>query len=272
MEVFLIGMKMKLHNKRGARLGQHFLTSRSAAARVAGVAGITPGITVLEIGPGKGILTRELLACGGHVVAVEKDPALIPILEATFSKEVRSGRLRIVQADVRDITPERLGLSHYVLAANIPYYITGEIIRQFLTARIQPQVMSLLVQKEVAERIVHTKKESILSLSVKVYGTPRYIQTVKAGSFSPPPSVDSAILAISNVSRKFFTNISEEHFFKVVRTGFSSKRKLLLSNLARIFGRDTVETAFVQCGIHISTRAEDVGLEKWACLTANSPS
>lgn len=254
---------------RGARLGQHFLNSRSVAGRVAEAAGFVAGDTVLEIGPGKGALTRELLSRGARVIAVEKDEVLANALKDIFPEETASGQLCIVEGDIRNITPKQLCLSRYFLAANIPYYITGEIIRQFLTTDIQPQSMSLLVQKEVAERIARDTKESILSLSVKVYGTPRYVQTVKAGNFSPPPSVDSAILAITNISRNTFisADIREDDFFSVVRAGFSAKRKLLLGNLARVFGRERAEAAFLSCNIPQNVRGEDVSLEKWVCLT-----
>lgn len=253
--------------KRGARLGQHFLVSRAISARMAEIARSHRENTILEIGPGKGALTRELLACGARVIAIEKDEELVKALHTLFQKEIHDEKLRIVHADVRDITPEELGLTTYTLAANIPYYITGEIIRQFLTAHIQPNAMILLVQKEVAERIARSAKESILSLSVKAYGTPRYVKTVPAGNFSPPPSVDSAILAIENISRTFFHEVGEQEFFTIVRAGFSARRKMLAGNLASVFGRERVEKALETCGIAPRARAEDVPLEKWGSLT-----
>ncbi len=252
---------------RAARLGQHFLRSRAVAGRVAEAAAFAPGDTVLEIGPGKGALTRELLARGARVVAVEKDEALCAALHQMFPTEVASGQLRVVEGDVRDNTPETLGLTTYFLVANIPYYITGEIIRMFLTARTQPQGMSLLVQKEVAERIAREKKGSILALSVRAYGTPHYVQKVPAGNFSPPPSVDSAILVISDISRAFFQGITEETFFSVVRAGFSAKRKILAGNLSNVFGQEAVGRAYTTCDIPAKARAEDVPLETWKCLT-----
>ena len=199
--------------QRGARLGQHFLKHGWAARALAHAAGIRSGETFLEIGPGKGILTKELLTLA-PVVAVEKDGALVEQLKLTFAEDIATGRLRLVEGDVRDFSPTGYGLqaTGYVVAANIPYYITGEIIRQFLTADTQPRAMALLVQKEVAQRIV-SMKESILSLSVKAYGTPRLVEKVSRTHFSPPPSVDSAILAVNNISRTFFDCISEESFF-----------------------------------------------------------
>lgn len=254
--------------KKGARLGQHFLTSRSATEILAKAAGIQPGDTVLEIGPGKGFLTRTLLAQGATVIAVEKDPALVTILSETFPEDIATGRLSVFHADIRNVSPESLGLSpgSYVLAANIPYYITGEIIRTFLTTSAHPRAMALLIQKEVAERIARSKKESLLSLSVKVYGVPTYVHTVRAGSFNPPPKVDSAILAISNISKRAFVSCSEEAFFATLHAGFASKRKMLAGNLSKMFPKDTVFEAFSHCHVDEKTRAEDVTLETWQCL------
>ena len=131
----------------GERLGQHFLRGTWAAHTLAKEARVTPGDTVLEIGPGKGVLTRELLKTGARVVAIEKDETLVVCLEDAFKKEIAEGALKVIQEDVRNVTPLTLGLSpyQYVVAANIPYYITGEILRQFLTTSAQPRTMALLL-------------------------------------------------------------------------------------------------------------------------------
>jgi 16S rRNA (adenine1518-N6/adenine1519-N6)-dimethyltransferase len=250
----------------GQRLGQHFLTRPEIAGWVADAVPLGKESVVLEVGPGKGILTAELLHRAGTVVAVEKDEMLVPVLRERFADEIASGRLILVEQDVRDFDPSAHPmLTHgYSLVANIPYYITGAIIRQFLTTTHQPVAMALLVQKEVAERVVAGDgKDSLLSLSVKAYGTPRYVKTVRAGSFSPPPKVDSAILAIDEISRNHF--VSEEHeekFFEVLHAGFKSKRKMLAGNL----GRDFATAHFDQCGIPKNARAEDVPTERWLCL------
>ena len=251
----------------GARLGQHFLKTPWAARALARAAGITSGETILEIGPGKGALTRELLSLSKKVVAIEKDEALVKKLRETFAQEISTGALTVISGDIRDITPKKLGLESgkYILAANIPYYITGEIIRQFLTAEEQPRAMALLAQKEVARRIV-SKKESLLSLSVKVYGVPKIVIKVPRGNFSPAPNVDSAILLIDNISRDFFKSVNEELFFKVIHAGFKSKRKFLLNNLGVVFGKESATRAFISCEINLKARAEDVPLENWKRL------
>ncbi|MDO8576264.1 MAG: 16S rRNA (adenine(1518)-N(6)/adenine(1519)-N(6))-dimethyltransferase RsmA [bacterium] len=260
--------------QRGARLGQHFLTGLWAAHSLAEAVNVQPGETILEIGPGKGALTRELLATGGRVLAIEKDEMLAQGLSTTFAADIASGALQVVLADIRDFEPSRYELEAggYVVAANIPYYITGEIIRQFLETATQPRAMALLIQKEVADRIIaRDKKESILSLSVKAYGTPRIVAKVSRGNFSPPPSVDSAILLVGDISKKFFTlnnvegfaDLDEKTFFKVVKVGFASKRKFLANNLGVGFGKDEALRAIEACGLSQKVRAEDVPLLKW---------
>lgn len=290
--------------KKGAKLGQHFLRSASAVSAMIDAAHIDHETTVIEIGPGEGVLTRELLAHAKRVIAIEKDSALVLQLRETFAQEIENGKLILVEDDFRNVNVTRLlgsaGASairegvespasrtnlygersedgadkeadisgtSYVVAANIPYYITGEIIRTLLTSVHQPKHIALLIQKEVATRIVaRDKKESILSLSVKAYGIPRVVKTVPRGSFSPPPTVDSAIIAIENISRDFFTSVGEEKFFEIVKAAFGSKRKMLIGNLSPLFDKETIITACNSCGIAVNARAEDVPLEKWGCL------
>ncbi|MBI5456218.1 ribosomal RNA small subunit methyltransferase A [Candidatus Kaiserbacteria bacterium] len=251
------------------RLGQHFLKASWAAAALADAAKIKKTDTILEIGPGRGALTDELLKRAGRVIAIEKDAALVGTMREKYRDSIANGTLDVIEGDIRDASPQKLGLAagSYMLAANIPYYITGDILRQFLSTQEQPRTIVLLVQKEVAQRIARDTKESILSLSVKAYGTPRYVKTVTAGNFSPPPSVDSAILSIEHISRDAFQAIREDAFFRIVKMGFSSKRKVLRSNLARIAQKETIARAFEKCGIPLDTRAEDVPLERWLYLT-----
>lgn len=248
--------------KTAARLGQHFLTNAYYAKVLADAVAVRPGETIVEIGPGKGALTKYLLETGAHVIAVEKDEALAEYLRA----ELAGKNIEVRAGDVRDFEAPR---SPYVVAANIPYYITGEIIRQFLESECQPRAVALLIQKEVAQRIVaRDGKESILSLSVKIFGTPKIIATVGKGNFNPPPQVDSAIILIDDISRMHLKSAAEKkRFFDAVRAGFASKRKLLASNLAKIFGKEAVERAFAACAIDAKSRAEDLTLEDWLALS-----
>ncbi len=251
--------------KRGARLGQHFLNAPWVARELIASLDIQKNETILEIGPGKGALTSALLATGNPVVAIEKDEALATHLREIFASEITTGQFTLIEGDVRDFDPVTSVPKSYVLAANIPYYITGEIIRHFLETSHQPRAMALLIQKEVAERIVaRDEKESILSLSVKAYGTPSIVKKVPKGCFNPPPSVDSAILLVRSISRDFFSDFSEKDFFTVVRAGFAAKRKLLASNLSKVL--PDARVALTTCDIAEKARAEDVPLEKWGAL------
>src|SRR3989338_1713072 len=164
-------------------LGQHFLCDPKILQKIVAAAELRPTETVLQVGPGEGTLTKLLLEQAGKVIAVEKDDRLIPVLGITFEKEIRAGKLVLLHDDILKIPrledsalPFTKGESKIV--ANLPYYITGEFLRKFLSGDCQPSSMTLLLQKEVAKRIVaQDGKESILSISVKAYGEPRYIDT-----------------------------------------------------------------------------------------------
>jgi 16S rRNA (adenine1518-N6/adenine1519-N6)-dimethyltransferase len=241
-------------------LGQNFLKSKSVLNKITKTADIKSDDLILEIGPGKGALTEFLLK-EGKVLAIEKDKDLIGFLEEKFKDEVESGRLTILEEDVLDFDQSKL--SAYKVVANIPYYITGEIIEKFLSENNKPQSMTLLVQKEVAERIAKSEKESILSLSIKVFGDPEYKGVVKKELFSPKPKVDSAILHINSISNKKLEGVREERFFEVVKSAFGHKRKRVLKNL----GEKITPEKLTQCKIKENDRAEDLSLSQYICLS-----
>jgi len=252
-------------------LGQNFLKNTAIVNEIVRVVQIAETDTVLEIGPGQGVLTEALLATGATVIAVEKDDRLIDILNEKFSGYVSRGFFKLIHGDILDFDPKTTGLKtkRYKLVANIPYYLTGQILRQFLESDCQPASMVLMLQKEVAERIATNRnktlkeavdKESILSISVKAYGKPQYIRTVARGNFQPVPGVDSAILLINNISKNFFTDFSEEHFFEIIKKGFGQKRKMLKGNL------DIKEETLIKCHIPAKARAENLTLDQWRNL------
>lgn len=255
-------------------LGQNFLKNKSVVVAMADEASLSPADTVLEAGPGEGVLTEELLKRAGKVIAVEKDDRLIPILEQKFASEISSGKLALIHSDILEFNPSAYGLEPraYSMVANIPYYITGAFIRKFLSCDSPPTDMIILIQKEVAERIAgkgaasaksfgEPMKESLLSISVKAYGEPKYVQTVKAGNFEPMPNVDSAVLAIHNISKQFFADFSEEKFFKIVKTAFAHKRKRLAGNLKTLY--PDIESVLEKIGLSKNSRAEEISLDKW---------
>lgn len=249
-------------------LGQHFLMHRQTSERIVEAGGVTPDDTVLEIGPGTGVLTKELLLRTKRVVAVETDSELIPTLEETFADAIREGKLELIHQDIRVFDPVTI-VGDYKLVANIPYYITGEIVRQFLTATHKPVSMTVLVQKEVAERVARSKKESLLSLAVKVYGVPRYAFTVPRGAFVPAPNVDSAVLVISDIHNPFPDPESERWFFTILRAGFAHKRKRLQKNLEEVADKQDVMRVFGEKGIDVNVRPETVPLATWRALAAS---
>lgn len=254
---------MRIFAKKG--LGQHFLMHRQTAERIVLAAGVTKEDTVLEIGPGTGLLTRELLNTAQRVYAVETDAELIPELSETFAKEIAEKRLILIEEDIRKFDPGMIA-GPYTLVANIPYYITGEIIRTFLGARYKPTSMTLLVQKEVAERIARSQKESLLSLAVKVYGVPRYDFTVPRGAFRPAPSVDSAVLTILDIRMPFKDTEHEAFFFSVLRAGFAHKRKRLQRNLEEVVEKERIAAAFEMLGMNPDLRPEALNLSGWLSL------
>ena len=244
-------------------LGQNFLKSIPALKMMCTQGELDENDIVVEIGPGKGALTEKLLEKVNKVIAIEKDRELIDILKERFQKEINDKKLILLNEDILEFSPPEN--SKYKIIANIPYNITGAILKKFLSSSFQPDMMILLVQKEVAMRIVaNDKKESILSLSVKAYGTPKYIMKVEKRFFSPIPKVDSAIIAIKNISNKNFSTKEEENsFFNIVKSGFAHKRKVLRKNLEEISTSDVIDRVYSELKINPKTRAEDLPLEIW---------
>ncbi len=244
-------------------LGQNFLTSIPARIAIVKAGEIHKGETILEIGPGKGMLTVGLLDAQARVVALEKDTELIPLLSELF-KDYKN--FTLLEGDALTYEPT---FHHYKLIANIPYYITGAILSRYLTFKHQPAMMVVLVQREVAERIVAKDgKHSLLSLSVQAYGTPTIPYRVSRGSFYPIPNVDSAVLKIENINRNNFKNqYHEDTFFQMLHAGFAHKRKFLIRNLETVTGKGALLAYFHQLKISEKARAEDVTLDTWLSLS-----
>src|SRR3989344_1451383 len=262
-------------------LGQHFLKSERALLVIVRAGSINPGDIILEIGPGMGALTEKLLATNCQVLAIEKDDKLYEFLKTKFEKYISLGKLKLIHGNALEFNPQSYQLEprSYKLISNIPYNITGAILKKFLGAKNQPKIMAVFKKKKGGtKRLMENPlgapssrggKESILSISVKAYGAPKYIETVKAGSFAPAPKVDSAIIAIENISKKFFADFSENKFFRILRAGFKSKRKKLSSNLATIFAKAKILETFRKLDLDSNLRAEDVDLDTWKKLVAN---
>jgi len=240
-------------------LGQNFLKSQKALTAMVTAGEVQAGDTVIEIGPGKGALTKVLLETGATVIAFEKDHRLIELLTEQFAEYILQNKFFLYEKDILDVEITEYVSTPYKLIANIPYYITGEITRRFLTHTHKPQCIVLLVQKEVANRIVDTK-ESILSLSVKVFGTPKKVMIVKKEYFRPAPKVDSTIIKIFNIHTPFKTKEEELNFFALIKKAFSQKRKKLNTTLKEF--KDQIKN-WEQVK---EKRPEQLGVEDWKNL------
>jgi len=246
-------------------LGQNFLTSAVVPTWMCDAANLLPSDTVLEIGPGTGKLTDILLKRGVRVVAVEADLRAVTYLKQAFKTELETGQLQLFHGDIKDLTPAILDLKsgEYVAVANIPYYLSGYLLRLLLSGVAQPKTLVFLMQKELVERIARAKKESLLSLSVKAFGQPHYIKTVTRGHFLPQPKVDSAILAVRDVSTHNFRSLAPDFFFDLLHLGLGKKRKQLMTNLCERYQREEVTAVFSRLGFLLTVRGEDLALAEW---------
>lgn len=261
-----------LHPKKS--LGQNFLVDPVALDRVVQAAEIRPEDEVLEIGAGLGSLTQRLAGTARRVVAVEIDRSLFPILAANLNGYAN---VDLQLGDMLEIDPGELFASDgYIVAANIPYYISSALIRHLLAARVRPARMALTVQKEVAERITAAPGHlSILALSIQVFGSARIAARIPAGAFYPAPKVDSAVVRIDLFPQPAIPPHELDDFFKLVKAGFGQKRKTLRNTLSTGL-RLPVETCagiLSAAGIDTRRRAETLTIEEWgnlvkACRTA----
>jgi len=245
---------------------------------VTSAAELAPSEVVIEVGPGLGVLTRELARQAGWLFTIELDSKLAAILEKTLAS---FSNVTVINDDVLKVDPAALLQEEqmkfpvllgiplgYKVVANLPYYITSPVLRHFLEASLKPQVIVVMVQKEVAEAIVVGPGEmSVLSISVQFYGKPEIISYVPARCFYPAPEVDSAILKVA-VYPKPPVDVSEESFFRLVRAGFTASRKQLCNSLSQGLKLPKAEVLSLlgKAGIRPERRAETLTLEEWAEL------
>ena len=245
-------------------LGQHWLRDRDVLKDIVDEAELTKQDTVLEIGPGLGTLTSELLRQAGSVTAVEFDSDLARKLPAQFP----GTNLTVVNEDILQFNLSSLP-ANYKVVANVPYYITSKIVQRLMTAKNKPSVVVLLVQKEVAERLAAEPGDmSILAISAQVYAEVSMGSIVPAELFTPPPKVDSAVVVLRMRSASLIDGLDERAFFRVVKAGFSAKRKKLRSSLAGgiALAKSDAERLLEQAGISPNARAEDISIEDWKRL------
>lgn len=245
-------------------LSQSFLTDRYVVRDVIEAAGVNRADQVLEIGPGLGILTRALVRAAGKVVAVEVDRKLAAMLPKLVSEPER---LRVIQGDALEMDLPSLFSGPYKVAANLPYHITSPLLRMLLTSGSKPSVIVVMVQKEVAERIAASPGDtSLLSIMVQLYSTVSLVRDVPAGSFFPPPKVDSAILRLQ--PRAELPVDDPEALLSLVASGFSRRRKQIHNSLSESmwFPPGGVVDVLEAAGIDPARRAQTLSLEEWERL------
>lgn len=243
-------------------LGQHWLYDEVSLEAVVDAAGVISDDTVLEVGPGLGTLTNKLLDRGANVVAIEKDLNLAKRLEA---KKIQN--LQVIEADILqyDLTSLPKG---YKVAANIPYYLTSALVRMLLGSDNKPSQIGILIQKEVAERIVAGPgKMSVLSFAVQYYADVDLDIIVPAELFDPPPKVDSQIISIRPYPEPVF-EADQKLLFRLVKAGFSEKRKKLRNALAGGLNleKDKIGDIMDNANIEQTTRAQELSIDQWKAL------
>ncbi|MDP3963725.1 MAG: 16S rRNA (adenine(1518)-N(6)/adenine(1519)-N(6))-dimethyltransferase RsmA [bacterium] len=249
-------------------MGQHFLVSESALAKIVKAARLDNTDVVLEVGPGLGVLTQELVKHAGRVIAIEKDLKLIEVLADVIP--AKAG-IQIVHGDILKLDPADYGLGAlgYKIVADIPYYLTSRLFRQFLESPHQPSCMILLVQKEVAERIgAKPPKATLLSNAVQYYADVVMVGKVPKSAFYPPPKVDSEIINL--VVKRKYDAIFDNIFFKLLKVGFSAPRKQVFGNISKIHGKENATKWLYKAGIAPSARPQTITLDQWIALVAAS--
>ncbi|MBU1083074.1 ribosomal RNA small subunit methyltransferase A [Patescibacteria group bacterium] len=254
------------------KLGQNFLIDKQVLDTIIEASSLKNTEDVLEIGPGLGTLTRALAGKAKEVITVEKDIHLIKIFRALNSD---LANIKAIEGNALFLDKpffDRYFKKSYKLIANLPYYITSAIIRFFLQSPRQPSLMILMVQKEVAERIIALPPAAnILSVAVQFYGQPEIVAEVPNTSFWPSPTVDSAILKIVPYSRKPYKVTNEKEFFKIIKAGFSERRKQLHNSLGNSLQLPDkmVKKALIDSKIDSSRRAQTLSIEEWVTLYQN---
>lgn len=254
-----MNISRKYNIKPNKRMGQNFLTDKNVVKRIMKTAGLNKDDVVLEIGPGFGVLTKEIAKTAKKVTAVEKDKKLCEALK----KELKDyNNVEIINEDVLSLGFQVIS---YKVVANLPFYITAPVIRKFLEAENPPKEMVLIMQKEVAQRIAaKPPKMSILAVSVQIYAEPKIISYISKNSFYPKPKVDAAILKITLCGRPGLP----QNFFRIVKAGFKAPRKQLINNLSAGLGKPKQDILIwlEKNNIDPKKRAETLTINDWINL------
>lgn len=248
-------------------LGQHWLRNQKILAQICEYAELGSEDTVLEIGSGLGDLTDELVQRAGKVIAVEKDEKLADQL----TRKVLPEKLEVITGDILKFDLGKLPKG-YKVVANIPYYLTSNLLRVLSESANRPRLMVLLVQKEVAERITAGPGQmSVLAVSVQLYNQTSLGIVVPAKAFEPPPKVDSQVVILKRREEPLFKNLDDKEFFRIVKAGFSERRKKLRSSLSGGLGISVEEAdeLLTSSGVAENRRAQELSLQEWHILSKN---
>lgn len=242
-------------------LGQHFLIDESVLEDIMGAANVQKSDLTVEIGPGIGILTRELLQKTDRLTVIEIDKRLIPLLRERTADLPASATMRITEGNALHVPmPDE----PYKIVANIPYHITSPLFRHvLLESPVRPSSMTLLIQKEVAQRICSQEDASMLYLIVNIFGTPRYVRTVKPECFLPPPAVDSAVLHVDCFDVPLAQGKVLSSLFVLAKASFARKRKKLRNSVTSLPG---AAPALEESGIDADRRPQDLSVSEWVAF------
>ncbi len=248
-------------------LGQNFLVDEKALDRIVEAADLKPSDRVVEVGPGTGFLTERLIEKAKHVTAIELDKGMVRILEERFRN---CENFKIINSDVLKIRNLKSEIRNrdYKVVANIPYYITSPLLKHFLQSTHRPHVMVLLVQREVAEKLCGLTGKSLITIETQLFGQPEIVGIIPATSFYPAPKVGSAILKITVFDKPLIPEEGLKNFLRLVKFGFSQKRKKLTNSLGAGLHLKPSEMAEVlrEAAIDPDLRAEHLGIEEWKRL------
>ena len=253
-------------------LGQNFLVNPSVCPRIAEQGGAAPGVGVIEIGTGIGVLTAELARRADKVVAIELDSRLLPVLEETLRDfdNIKIINNDILKVDLHSLIREEFPGMEVVVCANLPYYITSPIIMGLLEERLPIKAITVMVQKEAAARLCAkpgTRDAGSVTIAVRYFSEPKQLFTVSRGSFMPSPNVDSAVIRL-DIREPEPLDFDESFFFKVVRASFAQRRKTVVNSVSATLkmSKAEVAAALAQNGVKATARAEELQMDDFISL------